>query len=104
MGNPKRNCPFILQIIMLCLLQRLHRREIPTPPFYIFSKARKPLILLDLRRFCFYESLYIIAKSTPFWRKIGVWGLGGFSEFYSNIILASYCSEITVSVLLRKIK
>jgi len=53
MGNPNWNCPLILQIILLCLLQRLHRREIPTPPFYIFSKARKPLILLGLRRFCF---------------------------------------------------
>ena len=28
MGNPNQNCPFILQIIMLYLLQRLHRREL----------------------------------------------------------------------------
>ena len=77
MGNPDWNSPLNQKIILQCLLQRLHRREIPTPFFNNFSKARKPLILLDLRLFAFYESLYILTKPTPFWRKIGVWGVGG---------------------------
>ena len=49
---PKRNCPFILQIIMLWLLQRLHRRELFDWAFVslqIFAKADILLLLQTVR-------------------------------------------------------
>lgn len=52
MGNPNQNCPLFQQIILLCLFQRLHRRELldwAYMSFQIFANADILLLLQTVR-------------------------------------------------------
>lgn len=98
MGNPNQNCPFILQIIMLCLLQRLHRREIFDWAFMslqIFANADILLFLQTVRAACVIIGWQLVVRvgACLVRGQISFIGLNTLVRIFVILIIPFFCGE-----------
>lgn len=98
MGNPNQNCPFILQIIMLWLLQRLHRRELFDWAFVslqIFANADILLLLQTVRAACVIIGWQLVVRvgACLVRGQISFIGLNTLVRIFAIFIIPFFCGE-----------